>query len=182
MEVISKSQIEKEISGKGEFIKIDYLTRFLKKSTSIDVKKFIFLKLAESHEKIGMLKDAAKNYGNAGMVSIPFSQKINYFVKEAKTYIKVGDYESADNALKKALREANSKEKNELYLSIKDFYKKQAEKYEEELKRRHAVKIYEKLLYMKLDDSEKEEIMKKLLDLYDRLNQRKEYLSLKKRL
>lgn len=182
MQGISKSEIEKEISGKGNFVKINYLTRFLKESGSMDVKKFIFLKLAEVYESIGMLKDAAKNYGNAGMISMRFSEKIRCFVKEAEIYIKAGDYEMADKAMRKAMGEANSLEKKEIRKTIMDFYREQATKYENGLKRAHASKIYEKLLRMNIGNREKREIREKLMKLYDKLNRRKDYLLLKKRL
>lgn len=182
MERISKSQIENDIEGKGNFVKIDYLTRFLKESSSTDIKKFIFLKLAETYENAGMTKESAKNYGNAGMASITFSDKMKYFVKEAETYIKAGDLELAEKAMRKAMSEANSVEKREIYLTVKDFLKKQAELYEKALKRGNAAKIYEKLLQMKVDEGEKKEFMEKLADLYDKLNRRKEYLALKEKL
>ena len=44
---MSKSEIEKEIEGKGDFVQIDYLTKLLKEKLPIDIKKFICLRLAE---------------------------------------------------------------------------------------------------------------------------------------
>ena len=49
-------------------------------------------------------------------------------------------------------------EREEIVFSIKEFYKKQAEEYEKELKRNSAVKIYEKLLEMSISDLERKEI------------------------
>lgn len=48
---ISKSEIEEELQRKGDFVQIDYLTRFLESRISRDVKRFIYLKLAELYEK-----------------------------------------------------------------------------------------------------------------------------------
>lgn len=146
------------------------------------MKKFVFLKLAELYEKITMLKEAAKNYDNAAMVSIAFSEKINHYMKEAELYIKADDFEKSDEAMKKAMRQANSTEKNEIYLTVKDFYKQQAEAYEKNLKRVGAARVYEKLLEMKISDSERKDIKEKLLEIYDKLGKRKEYLILKKEL
>lgn len=181
-ERITKSDIEREIQGKGEFIQIDYLSRFLKSAKNTDIKRFIFLKMAEIYEKINMLKESGKCYGNAAMISITFSDKIKYFVKEAELYIKSGDFELADQATRRALREANSSQRIEVYERVKDFYKKQAEDYDKNLKRVHAAKYYERLLQMKLSDSEKKGINLRLLDLYDKLNRKTEYSSLKRRL
>jgi len=179
---MTKSEIEGEISGKGDFVQIDALTIFLKEPLSMDIKKFVFIKLAELYEKTGMLKEAAKNHNNAARVSIPFSEKIKHFVKEAELYIRAGDFEKADEARKKALNEANSAEKSEIYITIKDFYKKEAGAFEKDLKRAHAARIYEKLLEMKISDFERKEISGKLLEMYDKLGKTKEYNILKKRL
>lgn len=175
-----KSEIEEQLAGKGNFIQIDYLTRFLKEPLTMDMKKFVFLKLAELYEKISMLKEAAKNYDNAAMVSILFSEKINHYMKEAELYIKADDFEKSDRAMKKAMSQANSTEKNEIYITVKDFYKRQAEAYEKNLKRAHAARFYEKLLEMKISELERKEIKEKLLEIYDKLGKRKEYLVLKK--
>jgi len=81
--------------------------------------------------------------------------------------------------MKKAMNQANTIEKQGIYFTIKDFYKKQAEVYEKEMKRAHAVRIYEKLLEMKLNDSEREEIKEKLLYLYEKLGKFEEAKRLK---
>ena len=175
-----KSEIEEQLAGKGNFIQIDYLTRFLKEPLTMDMKKFVFLKLAELYEKTSMLKDAAKNYDNAAMVSIAFSEKINHYIKEAELYIRADDFEKSNEAMKKAMSQANSSEKEEIYLTVKNFYKQKAEAYERNLKRAHAAVVYEKLLEMKISDPEKKEIREKLLGIYDRLGKTKEYLILKK--
>ncbi len=166
---MKKSEIEEELADKGDFVQIDYLTNFLKESLSMDMKKFVFLKLAGLYQKTSMLKEAAKNYNNAALISIPFFDKMKYFVKEAELYIHAGDFEKSDQAKKKAMGEANSVEKEEIYFTIKEFYKKEAETYEKDLKRAHAARIYEKLLNMRLNELEKREIQDKLAEIYDKL-------------
>lgn len=178
---MSKSEIEKQLEGKGNFTQIGYLNQFLKESLTIEMKKFIFLKLGELYEKIGMLEEAAKMYNSSSIVSITFSEKIRHFVKETELYIKTGNFDKADGAMKKAMAQANSMQKQEIYFAIRDFYKKQGEYYEKELKRNHAARIYEKLLEMKIGDSERREIKEKLLELYEKLGKRKEYLELERR-
>ncbi|HUW43803.1 MAG TPA: hypothetical protein VMV95_02500 [Bacillota bacterium] len=177
---MTKSEIEGELAGKGDFVQIDSLTNFLNEPLSMGIKKFVFLKLAELYEKTSMLKEAAKNYNNAAMVSIPFSEKMKYFVKEAELYISAGDFEKAEGAQKKAISEANSIEREEIYFTIKEFYKKEAETYEKNLKRAHAARVYEKLLEIRISDLERKEIREKLMGIYDKLGKTKEYLILKK--
>lgn len=177
---MSKSEIEKELDKRGDFVAIDELTKFSRQDLSIDMKKFVYLRLAGIYERKGMLSDAARMFNNVALASIAFSEKIKSHVKEAELYIKAGNFEKVDEAMKKAMREANASQKAEIYFAVKDFYKRQAEIYEKEMKRNHASKIYERLLQMNMGDLEKQEIKEKLLDLYDKLGRFKEYNLLKK--
>lgn len=177
---MTKSEIEEELVDKGDFVQIDYLTKFLEEPLSMGIKKFVFVKLAELYEKTSMLEEAAKNHDSAAMISILFSDKIKHYMKGAELYIKAGDFEKADGAMKKAMSQANSAEKEEIYFTIKDLYKKEAEIYERKLKRAHAARFYEKLLEMRISDSERKEIREKLMETYDKLGKTKEYMVLKK--
>lgn len=177
---ISKSDIEKEIEGKGDFVKINYLNNILEEKLPIDIRKFICFKLAGIYEKKFMFKDAAKMFHNIGLISIAFSEKIKQHIKEAELYIKAGAFEKSDEAMKNAISNANSIETVDIYFIIKEFYKKQAGIYEKEMKRNHASKIYERLLHMNLSELEKDEVRKRLLVLYEKLGKLKEYSILKK--
>ncbi|MEM4325686.1 MAG: hypothetical protein QXU40_00065 [Candidatus Pacearchaeota archaeon] len=178
---MTKSEIEKELSKKGKYVQIDYLTRFLKQqSLNTDIKRFVFLKLAELYESVEMPIEAAKYYNRAAIISTSISDKINYFVREAEMYIKGSDFVKADDAVKKAIGEAptNSK-RQEIYNNIKDFYKNKAEFYEKNMKRGQAARIYEKLLEMKISAEERDEFRRRLLHLYEKLGKIKEYSELK---
>ena len=178
---MQKHEIDQELEGKGDFVQIDNLNQFLKEPLTMDMKKFVYLKLAGIYEKVGMLTEAAKIYDNAGMITIAFSEKIKHFVKEAELYIKTDSFDRVDEAMRKAMNQANTIEKQDIYFAIKDFYKRQAEVYEKELKRNHAVRIYEKLLEMKISDMERKEIKERLLGLYEKLGKRREYVALEKK-
>ena len=77
------------------------------------------------------------------------------------------------------MREANAPEKAEIFTTIKQFYKRQAEIFEFKRRKNNAVKIYEKLLNMDISNIERKEIKKKLLELYENLGKIKEYIALK---
>jgi tetratricopeptide (TPR) repeat protein len=163
---MQKSEIEKFLSDKGDFVQIDYLGRFLKENPPLAIKRFAHEKLAELYQKKSMFSAAAKMYDSLAIISISFSEKIKNYVKETEMYIKSGEFNRADEAMKKALGEANASQRGEIYFSIKDFYKRQAQVYEKELRRSNAVRIYEKLLEMNISDSERAEIKDKLATLY----------------
>ena len=169
---MSKLDIEKCLDSKGNFIKVDYLTRFLREDIPLDMKKFCYTKLADTYENMKMFGDAARIFNSLSIISISFSSKINNHIKESKSYIKAGNFTKANEAMKKAMNQANSIQKNEIYEEIKNFYKKVAEDYERETKRNKASGIYEKILEMKISDLERKEIKNKLIGLYEKLGKR----------
>ena len=177
---ISKESIEKSLEGKGDFVKIDHLSEMLKENISLDMKKYVALKLADIYEVRGMLTDAAKMFDLIALNTVAFTDKMKSYVKEAWMLIRAGELERAEEAVKKAQSYANASEKNEINFIIKDFYKKQAGIYEKEIRRASAVKIYERLLEMNLAENERKEIKEKLMNLYERLGRMREYFDLKK--
>ena len=170
----SKTEIDNFLQDKGDFVKIDYLNRFLKDASSIEMRKFAYLKTASIYEKMKMFSEAARSYENAAVSSITFSEKIENYTKACQCFIKVGDFLNSDKALRNAMIEANATQRNEIYLQVKEFYKRQAETYEKEMRRSHAIKIYEKLILMRISDGEKKEIKEKLKDIYRKLGKMQE--------
>ena len=83
-------------------------------------------------------------------------------------------FDKADKALNKAIGEANSIEKDEIYYSIKDFYLKLAENYENQRKINHASRVYEKLIKMRMNEHERKQLKEKLIELYEKLGKFKE--------
>ena len=178
---MTKSEIEKDLQGKGDFVQIDHLIRFLKDPIAMDTKKFVFLKLAALYEKAKLLDEAAKMQNNAAELAIPFTEKITYYKKETELYIKSGAFDRAEKAMRDAISQANVKEREEIYAYIKKFYKDQAMECEKNQKRSQAVRLYEKLLEMRISESERSEIKAKLLELYNTLGKVREYTALEKK-
>ena len=169
---MSKLDIEKCLSSKGNFIKIDYLTKFLKEDIPIDTKKFAYNKLAEIYESMRLFGDAAEIFKSLSILSMNFSEKRRNYIKCCRLYILAGEFSKVDEFLQKAMSQSNIIDKKEIYEEIKNFYKKVAEDYEKDLKRNHASKLYEKVLEMRIDDFERKEIKKKLIELYEKLGKK----------
>src|SRR3989344_1589944 len=178
---MTKSEIEKEIADKGIYVQIDHLTRFLKEPLTMDMKKFVYLKLGETYEKINMFKEAAKMYDNMAGLSITFVEKIKHHMKSVETYVKGGDVAGSEEAMKKAMSDANSVQREEIYQQTLRLYKTQADIFEKNMKRTNAMQIYEKLLEMRLSETEKSEVKVKLKSLYENLGRRKELHSLERK-
>ncbi len=177
---MSKSEVETFLRGKGDFVQIDHLSRMVKeKDLATDKKKFLYQKMAELYDKKGMFVEAAKMYNNISILSTTFKDKINAHMKEVEFYVKGGDMMMMDEALKKALGEAHQKDKEGIFSAIKDFCKRQAEVYVKERRRANAIKLYEKLLQMRLSESERQDIKGKLMSLYEQTGKIKEYFTIK---
>ena len=177
--ISSRGEVEELIKGKGDFVQIDYLSNFLKGELPIDVKRFVAVKLAEIYARRKLYANAAKMYNVASISSVAFTEKIKLHMREAEMFVKAGEYIYADEAMKKAMSQANANQKSEIYFVIKEFYKKQAEQYEKELRRAHAARIYEKLMEMNISELERNEVKKRLLSLYEKLGKVKEYYALR---
>lgn len=175
-----KPDVENFLEGKGDFVAIDHLTRYLKLMPPIDMRKFAHLKLAEVYLKKEMYPSAAEAFKNAALNSVTFKEKQENFLKEAKALIMALKLDESDKALKKALDESNlSSEKEKIYSEIINFYKEQMEILEKKDKPSNLVKLYEKFMKLKISGPEKEEIKEKLLKLYERLGRTKDYQILK---
>ena len=177
---MSKSEVEKELEGKGDYVQIDSLRRFLKENLPLDVKKFSLLKLVLIYEGRKMFSEAADLYGKLGEISMNLTERSGYLIKQVEDYIRSGFFDMADLVMNKLLSETvKFTDKVKVTASIIDFYKKQAEIYEKERRRSKAVEVYEKLLTMKISDVEKDLVNKKLMDLYKTLGMIDKYIKIK---
>lgn len=174
-----KAEVERELQGRAEFTRIDMLEKYLKLMPPIEMRKFAYLKLAEIYAQRKMFSDAAKAYSGAAVNCLTFREKVECLMQEAKAYVVSGEFENSDKALKKALVETEERNRRKLYDEMIDYYKREAERNQKEGKIGHASKIYEKLIKMKINDSDKEEVKEKLSLIYERLGKVKELRFLK---
>lgn len=179
---MTKVEIEKELSGKGDYVLIDNITRFAKENLPTDTRKFIYVKLCEIYERRNMFADAGDLYGKLAEMSQIFSEKANFFTKETENYIKAGFFDKADIAIKKIIANIKASERPKIMNEIKEFFKNQAATYEKERRRSHAVRAYEKLLTLNISDAEKDEINRKLLGLYKELGMMPQFMTMRSKL
>jgi len=176
---MDKVSIEKALEGKGDFVKMDYLQKFLSKAKSLEMRKFILLKLCDIYESKGMLNEAARMCDAASHISLKDSEKIALHVRETGLYIKSGSFEHGDLAFKKALSFATEKEKVDIKKSLKDFYFKQGDAFEKSQRRSNAIKLYEKMQTIPLEEVEKSQVKERLMNLYEKTGRLKDYFAMK---
>ncbi len=182
---LTKSEIDSAIKDQDDFVKIDYLNRFLEKANNFEIKKYILLNLAEISEKRNLYKEAAERFSSAARVSIIYKEKREYFMKETELWIRLRDFEMAEQAFKKAFFYANHEEREELKQKYKNLYRTIGRLIESSGKIQQAIDIYEKALSMRFEKDKEEEIIKSLIGLYEKkgdfteVNRLKEKLSLR---
>lgn len=164
-----KDEVETALKNKGEFVQIDWLTRYLKLMPPIEMRKYAYLKLAQIYEAKKLFSDAARMYRNMALNSKGIKDKIENLNKETEAWIKAGDFFEADKSLKAAMEESTFKERDIIYANVLKLYKSSAEMLEKEMKRNQASKYYEKLLNMNVPENEKEFIKTKLAEIYSKL-------------
>jgi hypothetical protein len=177
---ITIQEIQHALVGKGDYVKIDYLERLLKESVSMASRNFEMQKLAEIYKSRGMHPSAAKCFEALGISAMTSGDKVKNFTAEAECYIVAGHFDKVDFALKRAMSEANPVERQAVYDSVKELYKSYALQFEKERnKRNYASKMYEKLLEMRLSETERKDIKEKLMKLYQELGKIQELFKLK---
>ncbi len=167
--MVSRAEIEEDLKNKGDFVQIDHLNRYLKQADSIDVKKFILIKLAEIYIAKGFYLDAAKRLNLAADASITFKEKYDVYMKEAELLVKCNEFEMADQAIKKALSQTDNKDKNQCYDKYISFYETEALSNEKSQKNRKAIDFYEKIHPMARTRDKRELIRTKIISLYGKL-------------
>ncbi len=176
---MSKGEVEKFLEDKGNYVKVDHLERFLETGVRLDMKKFVLAKLSLLYSDMKMYNDAAKKIANLAELETTFREKQKSYIKAVEYYVKGGFFDDAERAFKKALACGNATEKAEMKVVLKQFYKKQGESYEKSQHRNQAMKVYERLLQLDLNEQERREIKERLLELYSKLGKIHDFMSLK---
>lgn len=177
--MVTKQDIEDTIKNKDDFIKIDYLNRYLKQVDSLEMKRFILLHLAAANENKGLLHDAIRNVSAAGDVSLTFREKRDLYMKEVSLWIKLGDFMMAEKAFHKSLGYGNDIEKMEMQELYENTFRAIGKSYMDQEKFRKALEVYEKVFSITKVNLRKNEVKDKLLELYGKLGRGKEYDRLK---
>jgi len=182
---MTKSEIEREISVMGDYVKIDNLVRYLKNNphAPTDIKKFIYQKLADIYENKNMFYDTGKCYEKLIELSnvSPSTDKSEYYLKAIENYAKASLFNDAERIAKIAIADKNIA-KMDIAKYLREVYKSEAEKSIQKNKRSNAVNIYKRLIEMQTVPSiEKNEIKKILLKLYLDLGNITEYKILESR-
>lgn len=179
---ITKKEIENKLNSVGDYVKIDFLSQCLKKHLDFDTKKFVQIKLSGLYEERGMPSEAAKLMNHTAEINTTYQGKINDYMKSCELYIKAARFDESDETFNRALACGNERQKVEMKIKRKEFYKKEAAENLKKDKRKHALTYYEKILSLDLMPDEKKQTQMIVLDIYNKLGKVREYINLKKQI
>jgi tetratricopeptide (TPR) repeat protein len=164
-------EIEEKLSEMNTALnKISYLESALKEQGfSFEIKRFLWKELASLYEDRKMYERAARAMANKAGMEVTFREKINSYLSAAELFAKIGKVDDADEMFVRATRDANVEQKARVKLARKNIYLVLSKELEGKGKRASAVKFYEKLIKMNLEEVEKSEIKEKLLSIYKAL-------------
>lgn len=178
----SLEEVQKKLSTiKTNLNKAEYLESALKKNISLEANRFILKILCEIYEEEKLYEKAAKIYSQKARMEATFKEKISDFLKAAEFFCKVGKIDEAEQMFLSAYREANELERREILKKRKESYYKYGEIFEKIGKKSLAVKFYEKLFNIKMEDSERIKIKEKLIEIYKKLGRLKEAKEIEKK-
>lgn len=164
-------EIEEKLAGMSTPLnKIGYLESALNISGfSFEIKRFLWGEISRLYEGRKMFERAARAMANKAGVEISFRDKIDSYLTAAELYAKIGKVDDADDMFVRAMRDANDEQKTRVRLARKNIYSASARDLESKGKKASAVKFYEKLIKMNLEEVEKSEIKARLLVTYKAL-------------
>lgn len=151
--------------------KIVYLESALRAgvAANFEIKRFVWGELAVLYEERKMYERSARALANLAGMEAMFKDRMDSYVMAAEMFCRVGKIVDADQMFALAARDASEKDKAKVFLARKNVYLKMAYDLESKGKRASAVKFYEKLYKMKLDEVELSEIREKLIVSYKAL-------------
>lgn len=150
--------------------KISYLESALNVAGfSFEIKRFLWKELARFYEERKMFERAARAMANKAGMEVTFREKIDSYVTAAELFSRLGKVEDADEMFVRASRDANDEQRAKVKLARKNIYSISAKELENKGKRASAVKFYEKLIKMNLDEMEKADVKERLLSTYKAL-------------
>ena len=136
---------------------------------SFEIKRFLWKELAELYEGRKMFEKSAKAMMNRAGIEVTAKDKTDSYLMAAELFSRAGKIDDADEMFSRSMRDANSEQKARVKLTRKNIYLVSAKELESKGKKASAIKFYEKLIKMNLEDVEKIEIKEKLLKTYNAL-------------
>ncbi len=154
--------------------KIEYIEKEISKGMPTEVKIIALSLMAELHKNMKWYNSSAKEYCNAADLAPTFKEKIDLYFKGSIMYLQAEDYFAADDNFRKVIVLATKEEKPKLQEKINNLYLQQAKNYGENKKFTKAIKIYTRILALKIPIQTTLEVYEKLSFFYEKIGKPRE--------
>ena len=150
--------------------KINYLESAMTTTGfSFELKRFLLEKLTGLYEERKMFERAARAQANKAGMDVGNRERIESYVNAAELYSKAGKVNDADEMFTRAVRDATPEGRAVVKLARKNIFMTIAGELERKGRKASAIKFYEKLMKINLEDIEKKDVKEKLLATYNAL-------------
>jgi len=177
----NKDQIMSKADNMSDFLKMEYLERCSERFNDVNILRYTYTELIKLYEGRVMYSDALKYLAKLQSLTISTNEQLTLYEKEIALYIKSGHYDNVLGSYKNAVKLTNELGNLELRRKIVKLFNDEANKFE--ISKRYAAlaKLYEKLIPW-LNDNEKNEIRKRLFEIYKKLGKVKESIELERKI
>ena len=155
-----RDEIESELRKMPSFSKVSFLDGILKSDATIDVKRFVYLKLAQVYGDIGMNKEASRNIHKAAEKAMNLNDKAEILKAEIEFLIKSEDYEGVSDVFRRIVNLGG--DSGATKVMIKEMFNAKARQMMDKGNKNKAVDAYEKMLGY-VSEAEDEIMIKEIL-------------------
>ena len=147
--------------------KIEFLENLLKKPMDLDkeTRVFVYFLLSEIYERKKFYEYAVKYLLNAEKLVSKYNERIPLLMKISRLYVKLFNFINAEEFFNMAKNDAPESAIPKLTQQYYNFYLEEAEMYELKKFYRKAIRLYE---YLAKNNFRKIEMLKKMIELYDK--------------
>ena len=148
--------------------KINYLESALTTpGFTFELKRFLWGKLSDLYTERKMFERAAKAQANKAGVDVGMRERTDSYINAAELYSKAGKVHDSEDMFHRAVRDSAPEVKVRVELARKNIYMAIASELERRGRKASAVKFYEILIKMNLEDIEKKDVKGKLIATYN---------------
>jgi len=175
MVTITKEEILKNLTGKNDEIKLEFLEKVTKNvEADQETRKTAFILMTDIYIKKMWWGNAAKAFMNAADLAKTFDEKKDLFFKSGMYFVKSDDYFTAEDTFRKAMVLAAKKDREPMKETVINVYLNLAREYESKRMQTKAISVYTKTLTLNLPIEKANEIRDKMAVLYEKIGKPRE--------
>jgi|APSaa5957512622_1039677.scaffolds.fasta_scaffold76975_2 hypothetical protein len=153
--------------------KINYIESALLGNFDSETKRYLWVLVSELYESRKMYEKAGRAMSAKANAEVIFRETIDSYLKAGELFAKAGNVSESELMFIRAMRIGNDEQKLKIKFAMKNIFLINAEVFARS-RRNVAVVFYERLMELKLEADEKQQIKQKLMAIYQSLGRFKD--------